>query len=142
VNDEMMNDGEIMKKVIRNVPGQISISEVKGCMVQAREELLQHLSLWCDNQLQHLRGPFHLNEDNLGKFGTATRIATLERVKKEIERVENLSKTKLVWNRKKITNLKYGKFKWKCPYCEYHVTKDTKQGCGLARSNHLRKHRR
>lgn len=35
---------------------------------------------------------------------------------------------------------KYGRFSWACPHCLYTVTKDTPQGLGLAKSNHLRLH--
>jgi len=37
--------------------------------------------------------------------------------------------------------MKYGRFQWTCPLCGYFVVKDTKQGLGVAKENHLRKHR-
>ena len=32
------------------------------------------------------------------------------------------------------------KYYWKCHYCQKNFVKNTPQGLGLARSNHLRKH--
>lgn len=37
--------------------------------------------------------------------------------------------------------VKWGKFAWDCPVCSMHFEKDTKQGLGMAKENHLRKHR-
>lgn len=35
---------------------------------------------------------------------------------------------------------KYGNYSWICPYCNQLIKKDTPQGLGIAKSNHLRKH--
>ena len=36
---------------------------------------------------------------------------------------------------------KYGRFAWRCPHCYKDFVKDTPQGLGLAKENHLRMHR-
>jgi len=36
---------------------------------------------------------------------------------------------------------RYGRYSWTCPHCKKLFEKDTPQGLGLAKENHLRKHR-
>jgi hypothetical protein len=35
---------------------------------------------------------------------------------------------------------KYGRFEWTCPVCKKHFEKNTPQGLGLAKENHMRVH--
>lgn len=37
---------------------------------------------------------------------------------------------------------KYGRFSWQCRHCNKVITKDTPQGLGLAKSNHMRGHQK
>lgn len=37
---------------------------------------------------------------------------------------------------------KYGRFSWQCRHCHKVITKDTPQGLGLAKSNHMRGHQK
>lgn len=36
---------------------------------------------------------------------------------------------------------RYGRYSWTCPHCKKLFEKDTPQGLGLAKENHLRTHR-
>ena len=41
-----------------------------------------------------------------------------------------------------MSKLVYGSFEWVCPQCNKYFHKSTKQGLGMAKSNHNRVHKK